>query len=90
MRFNIGYASVTSWGMTPKSNMRHALASTGRNRTTGPNPPTEPLPKHSGYSHQFSYDTMMAGNVLLDMDFNFHLPDGRVWLVDESPNRSPG
>ena len=87
MRFNIGYASVTSWGMTPKSNMRYARASTGKNRTTGPNPPTEPLPKHSGYSHQFSYDTMMAGNVLLDMDFNFHLPDGRVWLVDESPNR---
>lgn len=87
MRFNISYASVTTWGMTRKSNMKHALAGTGSNRTTGPNPPTEPLPKHSGYSRQFSYDTIMAGNVLLDMGFDVHLPDGRVWLVDESLNR---
>lgn len=86
MRYNVGYTGVTRWGTTPKSNMRHALSSTGSNRTTGPNPPSEPLPPHTFYSRQFSYNTIMVANVLLDMDFNFNLPDGRVWLLEELTN----
>lgn len=82
MRFNVGYQSVINWGMTPKSSMMRIQASTGSNRTTGPVPPGTPLPQPA-YNNASSYSTIMVGNVLMDMGFNFHAPDGRVWLIDE-------
>ena len=89
MRYNIGYAGVARWGMSPTSNMARIQANTGSKRTTGPNPPGTPLPQPL-YMFQFSYDTIMVGNVLLDMGFSFHVPDGRVWLIDESVTMQQG
>lgn len=82
MRFNVGYQSVINWGMTPKSSMMRIQASTGSNRTTGPVPPGTPLPQPA-YNNASSYSTIMVGNVLMDMGFSSHVPDGRVWLIDE-------
>lgn len=84
-RFNVTYAGVARWGAAPKSNMMHVLATTGKERTEGPNPPNTPLPDKRTYRSQFSYATIMTGNVLMDMGFNYNLPDGRVWLVDDQP-----
>ena len=77
------YADVSLWGRTPKSNMRLIQATTGPNRTLGPNPPDTPLPGDRSYKSPFSYATVMVGNVLLDMGFSYRAPDGRAWLLDE-------
>ena len=31
----------------------------------------------------FALNTIMVGNVLLDMGFNYNRPDGRVWFVED-------
>jgi hypothetical protein len=83
MRFNTPYNEVPIWGRTPKTNMILAKASTGRKRTTGPTPPSTPLPDTPEYQRMFSYTTIMIGNILLDMGFEVFHSDGRVWFLED-------
>jgi hypothetical protein len=79
MRFNVSYETVVMWGRTPKTSM--ISSNTGRDRTLGPNPPSTPAPRFQ-YSNAGYVDTIMLGNLLMDMGFSFSEPDGRVWVID--------
>jgi hypothetical protein len=87
MRFNVSYNAVALWGMTPATSM--AEHNTGPARTQGPNPPMIPAPRFHYSDGSFS-DTIMLGNLLLDMSFSFGVPDGRVWIVDGPKESSTG
>jgi hypothetical protein len=84
MRYNTPYSEVPIWGRTPKLNVPHSPA---RNALTGavdqPIPPRYPLPETPDYHRTFHYNTIMVGNLLLDMGFNYNRPDGRVWFVED-------
>jgi len=85
MRFNVSYEGVALWAGTPKTSMsRHAIGPPG---TTGPNPPYLPAAEHH-FNDGYNSDTIMLGNILLDMGFSFGVPDGRVWVVDNG-KKSP-
>jgi len=58
-------------------------ASTGKTRAIGPMPPNTPLPDTPKYHRTFSYETIMVGNVLLDMGFLYIVSDGRVWFLED-------
>jgi hypothetical protein len=79
MRFNVSYNAVGLWGKIPATSM--AEHNTGPDRTLGPNPPFVPAPRFHYDNGSYS-DTVMLGNILLDMSFSFGVPDGRVWIVD--------
>ncbi|HZH41877.1 MAG TPA: hypothetical protein VFD85_12745 [Gemmatimonadales bacterium] len=78
MRFNVSYNAVVQWGMSPASNMSEH--NTGPDRTLGPNPPFVLVPRFH-YRDGLHGDTIMLGNILLDMSFGLGMPDGRVWIV---------
>ena len=78
MRFNVSYNDVVFWGMTPKTSMIDQ--NTGPARTLGPNPPYLPAPRFH-YANFWYSDTIMLGNILLDMSFDFGMRDNRVWIV---------
>lgn len=84
MRYNTPYSEVPIWGRTPKLNVPHSPA---RNALAGavdqPIPPRYPLPETPDYHRTFHYNTIMVGNLLLDMGFNYNRPDGRVWFVED-------
>jgi hypothetical protein len=79
MRFDVAYSGVAHWGQTPPTSMTDR--NTGPDRTLGPNPPFLPVPKLH-YADGLNSDTIMLGNILLDMSFELGVPDGRVWIVD--------
>ncbi len=81
MRFNVPYSDVALWGKTRAASMTEH--NTGPERTLGPNPPTVPAPRFHYDNGSYS-DTIMLGNILLDMSFQFGVPDGRVWIGDET------
>jgi hypothetical protein len=78
MRFNVAYNDVGYWGRTPKTSMSEH--NTGADRTLGPNPPYLPVPKFQFRDGLYG-ETIMLGNILLDMNFGLGVPDGRVWIV---------
>lgn len=87
MRFNTPYSEVPIWGRTPKLNVP---APAGSDAPPGAQPaaaapiaPRYPLPDSPEYHRLFHYNTIMVGNLLLDMGFNYNRPDGRVWIVEE-------
>ena len=80
MRFNTSYNEVALWGMTPKTSMSNKAM--GPKGTLGPDPPYLPAPEHH-YDQWYFPDTIMLGNLLLDMGFSFGVPDGRVWIVNQ-------
>ena len=84
MRFNEPYGDVALWGKTPKTSMLNQ--NTGAARTLGPNPPYVPAPDRQ-YRDGANFDTIMLGNLLLDMGFSLGVPDGRVWIVDKDSAR---
>ena len=69
---------LSQWGMTPKSSMGDE--NTGANRTKGPNPPYTPVMRFH-FRDDMSAESLMLGNILRDMAFNYGVPDGRVWVV---------
>jgi hypothetical protein len=77
MRFNVSYNSVPDWAHTPKTSMTDH----GPPGTMGPNPPYMPAADHHFSEWEYA-DTIMLGNLLLDMGFSFGVPDGRVWVLD--------
>jgi hypothetical protein len=77
MRFNVPYNDVALWGKIP----HFVEQNTGLDRTLGPNPPAVPVPRFHYDNGSYS-DTIMLGNILLDMSFGLGVPDGRVWIVD--------
>jgi len=79
MRFNVSYNAVALWGKIPASSM--AEHNTGPDRTLGPNPPYLAAPRFH-YDDGSHSDTIMLGNLLLDMSFGLGVPDGRVWIAD--------
>jgi hypothetical protein len=87
MRYNTPYSEVPIWGRTPKSNVPpppgSAAAAPGTQPTAVPIAPKYPLPETPDYHRLFHYNTIMVGNVLLDMGFNYNRPDGRVWFVED-------
>jgi hypothetical protein len=85
MRFNTPYSEVEIWGRTPKQNVPApaGVAAPGDNTTAVPIAPKYPLPDSPDYHRLFHYNTIMVGNVLLDMGFNYNRPDGRVWFVED-------
>lgn len=87
MRFNVSYNDVALWGLTPATSM--AEHNTGPNRTLGPNPPAILAPRFH-YADGSHSDTIMLGNILLDMSFSLGVPDGRVWIVDGTKDSFPG
>jgi hypothetical protein len=87
MRFNVSYSAVALWGMTPATSM--AEHNTGPERTLGPNPPYLAAPRFH-YADGSHSDTIMLGNILLDMSFGLGVPDGRVWIVDGTKGSFPG
>jgi hypothetical protein len=82
MRCNTPYSEVPIWGHTPKLNVPHADAAAA-GPDASPTPAKYPLPDSPEYHRLFHFNTIMAGNVLLDMGFNYNRPDGRVWFVEE-------
>ncbi len=89
MRCNTPYSEVVIWGRTPKLNVPHisqakdapepdaaTLAAAGK-------PAKYPLPDTPAYHRTFHFNTIMVGNVLLDMGFNYNRQDGRVWFVED-------
>src|SRR5439155_3376989 len=71
MRFNTPYSEVEIWGRTPKLNVPPpaappAPASPGT-QPASPIAPKYPLPDTPDYHRLFHYNTIMVGNVLLDM-----------------------
>jgi hypothetical protein len=92
MRYNTPYSEVPIWGRVPKQNVpppAGVIAAT----TTGPSElpiaPKIPLPDRPDYHRLFHYNTIMVGNILLDMGFNYNRPDGRVWFVEDLLPREP-
>ncbi len=82
MRCNTPYSEVPIWGRTPKLNVPHAEAA-NPGPDAAPIPAKYPLPDSPEYHRLFHYNTIMIGNVLLDMGFNYNRPDGRVWFVED-------
>jgi hypothetical protein len=86
MRYNTPYSEVPIWGRVPKHNVPPPAGAAART-TTGPSDvpvaPKTPLPEQPDYHRLFHYNTIMAGNILLDMGFNYNKPDGRVWFVED-------
>jgi hypothetical protein len=86
MRYNTPYSEVPIWGRTPKLNVP---APAGLSPPSGGQPaavpiaPKYPLPERPDYHRLFHYNTIMVGNLLLDMGFDYNRPDGRVWFVEE-------
>jgi hypothetical protein len=87
MRFNVPYDDVALWGMTPATSM--AEHNTGPDRTLGPNPPYLAAPRFH-YADGSHGDTIMLGNILLDMSFGLGVPDGRVWVADGAKDSFTG
>jgi hypothetical protein len=85
MRYNTPYSEVPIWGRTPKLNVpRPAGAAAAPDpKNPAPIPSRYPLPETPDYRRLFHYNTIMVGNVLLDMGFNYNRPDGRVWFVED-------
>jgi hypothetical protein len=86
MRCNTPYSEVEIWGRTPKLNVPHAIEGTPAADAT---PPKYPLPDSPDYHRLFHYNTIMVGNVLLDMGFNYNRPDGRVWFIEDLAKEDP-
>ena len=72
MRSDVAYNDVALWGRSP-----HGAPTS---RTLGPIPPFTPVPTLQ-YGDGLRGDTIMLGNILLDMSFGLGMPDGRVWIV---------
>jgi hypothetical protein len=72
MRLNVAYDEVALWG-------RNAYG-TQSDRTLGPNAPLLPVPTFQ-YRDGLRGDTIMLGNILLDMSFGLGMRDSRVWIV---------
>jgi hypothetical protein len=99
MRFNTPYSEVPIWGRTPKLNVPKPTEAEGYTPPAPPTPPAPgtppappapepiapryPLPETPDYHRLFHYNTIMVGNLLLDMGFNYNRPDGRVWFVED-------
>jgi hypothetical protein len=93
MRFNTPYSEVEIWGRRPMLNVPKpteaegytpaAPAAPGAAPAPEPIAPRYPLPDSPEYHRLFHYNTIMVGNILLDMGFNYNRPDGRVWFVEE-------
>jgi hypothetical protein len=86
MRFNTPYSEVEIWGRTPKLNVPPPgglPAPAGTQPAAVPIAPKYPLPDSADYHRLFHYNTIMVGNLLLDMGFNYNRPDGRVWIVED-------
>ena len=87
MRYNTPYSEVTIWGRTPKLNVPPPPGIAAPAPTTGPAvvpiAPKAPLPDRPDYHRTFHYNTIMVGNILLDMGFRYNRPDGRVWFVED-------
>jgi len=86
MRYNTPYSEVPIWGRTPKQNVPPPAGITVSPTTQPaavPIAPKTPLPDTPDYHRLFHYNTIMVGNVLLDMGFNYNRPDGRVWFVED-------
>jgi hypothetical protein len=86
MRYNTPYSEVPIWGRTPKQNVPAPAGITASPTTQPaavPIAPKLPLPDTPDYHRFFHYNTIMVGNVLLDMGFNYNRPDGRVWFVED-------
>jgi hypothetical protein len=80
-RFNTPLAQASRWGATWQNIMIITGASTGDTRTTGPVPPSTPLPDQ--LQRKYTYTTIMVGSLLLDMGFDFAKSDGRVWFLEQ-------
>ncbi len=86
IRYNTPYSEVPIWGRTPKLNVpppKGSPALSGTQPSATPIAPKYPLPETPDYHRLFHYNTIMVGNVLLDMGFNYNRPDGRVWFVED-------
>ena len=86
MRYNTPYSEVPIWGRTPKLNVPAPAdlpAHRRHRRQAHTDRPQTPLPESPEYHRLFHYNTIMVGNVLLDMGFNYNRPDGRVWFVED-------
>jgi hypothetical protein len=87
MRYNTPYSEVPIWGRTPKMNVPVpaglAAAAPGTQPAALPIAPRYPLPDSPDYHRLFHYNTIMVGNLLLDMGFRYNRPDGRVWFVED-------
>jgi hypothetical protein len=85
MRYNTPYSEVPIWGRVPKLNVPAPEGLPAPSDATKPSPiaPKTPLPESPEYHRLFHYNTIMAGNILLDMGFNYNRPDGRVWFVED-------
>jgi hypothetical protein len=85
MRFNTPYSEVEIWGRTPKQNVPPPAGMPAQTDATTARPmaPKYPLPDTPDYHRLFHYNTIMVGNVLLDMGFNYNRPDGRVWFIED-------
>jgi hypothetical protein len=86
MRCNTPYSEVPIWGHTPKLNVPHAAEGAPAADAT---PTRYPLPETPDYHRLFHFNTIMAGNVLLDMGFNYNRQDGRVWFVEDLAKEEP-
>jgi len=78
MRFNVAYSDYSSWG----ASLTMSTDQTGPTRTLGPTPPGQPLPGKP-YTDLGSFESIMVGNMLLDMGFDNPHSDPRVWLNEE-------
>jgi hypothetical protein len=86
LRYNTPYSEVPIWGRTSKRNVpapEGAPVAAGDPAAPAPAAPKHPLPDRPDYHRLFHYNTIMVGNVLLDMGFNYNRPDGRVWFVED-------
>ena len=86
MRYNTPYSEVPIWGRTPKLNVPAPAGFTappGTQPVAAPIAPKYPLPESPEYHRTFHYNTIMVGNLLLDMGFRYTRPDGRVWFVED-------
>ena len=86
MRYNTAYSEVPIWGQVPKQNVplpEGAAGAAGDPAAPSPVAPAQPLPDRPDYRRLFHYNTIMVGNVLLDMGFRYERPDGRVWFVED-------
>jgi len=72
MRFNVAYNDVALWGASTYG--------VQPDRTLGPNAPFLPVPTLQ-YRDGLHGDTIMLGNILLDMSFDLGMRDNRVWIV---------
>src|SRR5438477_10935166 len=72
MRFNVAYNDVALWGTSPLGRQPE--------RTLGLHAAYHPVPTLQ-YGDGLRGDTIMLGNILLEMGFVLGMPDGRVWIV---------